>query len=546
MVIPSEQGNSTKPKAQRQKRNRKPKKKVVEIKKEENGLVRNAVRKNKVPAHYALRSPQLKALEPYWALTSKEKKFAQEWLLNMLDPKKAFKMPRPFPALSYADFQTGEIFFDTEALYMQITTKPDPFELVLIKKLGASTSVVISEDLVEDFRVLNSKSPNATILSGTHTFGLQMPLPLTNGHFLEPVRSFIKTPPNPVYGFVNGQVEEGSLFGYKGLTVPTADISCVCTNRSSASVSARVQWIIFDESENIVSVNSGLQVLVTAGGINNCILSQVGLPMATTDQFTCIAIAIDPNPNHAPINDFSIGLRTLTGVNVVEPVSTESWTLGQAVYGKQTPDSVILDEIVSGCELWSPVAMSTKCNIDQQLNAAGGRYQSSYLPSFIQAKMPDVIETAWTFIDGRKRSYPVAETPFVVGSQASWVGQRILDYEFRQPFKQSFTQAWQREALPETIIIASKVSAEATVKYRLDFAIVYEMQTTHPAYVMTTGPCSAEFQGLMCAYAASHALLVGENPSHVTRLKKLAKQLTDNPDVQRVFKGLLAAGLAAL
>lgn len=484
----------------------------------------------------------------YYKLTDEEYKIAFAWLMNMLDPKKAFKFPRPIPALSYADVKSGEIIWETSAEYTEVRIRPDPFQTVMIRQLGVNASVDITGDtnFGEDFRTYGSHDPEEQwIANTTHRVTTQISLPLNNGTYLAPIRKNVHVS-GAGGGFVNNQYDAGAAYCYSGLVKKgNTPISAYVTNRSNIQTSVQPSWTIRNADGTIASATTGATVLINTGArslvtwpdptsLNNPLPEQL---LSIDFLFTQTSIV--------DINSFAFEFHTMS-LDVISPISTEFWTLGQAAYGKSSSDAILLDNILSTCQLFAPCGMSALWNIDQQLNTAGGRFQASYLPTRIDPQLPGNFGEQWTFIKSRSVSYPVAETPFVKGAQGSWVGARIFDYEFKRPLISKEWQNLELETLPQVHFLQKKVADAATITLRLSFNFAYEMQTTHPAYTMTMGFYHAELAGLTATILAAHSLLVGENPSHVARLKTLTKQALTNPLLQKAFKEAISLGLSLL
>lgn len=482
-------------------------------------------------------------------LTAAEQQFAYKWLMNLLDPTEKFKFPRPIPVLSAADIKSGQIFFNTQSDYVEAIVRPDPFELIAITQLGITSHVDITgiSDFGEDFRIYNSADPQAEIgPGGTHHFGLQLSLPLTNGKYLDATLVRTSADASESY-FMFQSIQDGGLYGYRGILPPTAPISIRFTNRSQQLVNVSVDWQTRGPTGIVLTTTPGTPIPCSANTTQTVSSAAVaGMAPAPADSYSFIVVTIN-NPGVAvEINNFSFVVSALTGVETVSPISTEYWTLGEAAYGKNNQDAAILDQIIEQCLLWSPCGLSTKFNVDQKVNDAGGRFQTAYLPSRISNQLPGDFDQQWQFIEGRKASYPVAETPFMVGAQGSWLGGRIQDYEFRKPFSLSKFILLELDSTPMVHFLTKKVASEATITMRLDWNLAFEIQTTHPAYTMTPGLFHAELCGLLGYLAANSSLLVGENPSHTKRLAQLAKQTLAHPMVQKAFKELFTLGLGIL
>jgi len=369
---------------------------------------------------------------------------------------------------------------------------------------------------------------------------------LNNGQYVTPQR--IIGCANDQECFFNGYIQNVVQYGYKGLTVPEAVIQVKVDNRSSVNITAAVDWVVYSGNGTVISRTNGGPTAVNANSYANVSsASPGGFTPASADQYTVLGVRfIMPPGNTLDVNNFGFTVVSLVGMNVTTPISTRYYTLGQASYGPSSPDAALLDNILENVLLWSPCSMSTKLNVDQILNVAGGRFQTAFLPSFIDNQLSADFSEQWTFIDSRKASYPVAETKFATGAQGSWVPQRLTDVEYRKPFIQSKFRSYEYSSFPQVHILSKKAAPDAVITLRLDFNLAYEFQTTHPAYTMKMGKYHAELAGLLCNLLSANQLLVGENPSHIQRLKKLSKQVLSNPMVQKGFKELLSLGVGLL
>jgi hypothetical protein len=476
-------------------------------------------------------------------LTSRELAVARQYVDNFLYPTKPFKLVRPIPVRSYSFFKEGEILFDDVDSYSEIQMQPDPWHFIRIKRRTASSVVSFNQEYTTSYT--NAGQTTFTPTS-THRIGLCSNLSTTTDQIIECQNRVFSAGGVLVYTNFNGHVENGSC-GYYGLDT-TGTITLSFTSYSEYSVGVAVDLYVVNPDETLAYtlLNAATVSLPARGSVTKA--SETFTYTVSSDQFLMITGRIyNPGPNNVFLKDFTISL-----VGSSAPLSTEAtitsdeYTLGRALYPNDVQSQEVVMDLFNGSQLWGPVAMAALLNVTQELQSAGGKFKAAYLPSFIQDKLPLDFQEEWSQISSYKASYPVFEGPYAKGVQATWVGQRIEDYQFRKPFNSEGANEFEAKSFPLDVFMANKASTTSSAKYFLQFSVVFELQTTNPLCTMTLGPSSTNLLPQMLAHAVASDHLIGENPSHVERLKKLALKIMSDPVVRQSFKALAGAGLAAL
>lgn len=478
---------------------------------------------------------------------------AVKYVSNMLHPVQAKKLDRPISCLSHPKLCTGQVIWDSSAIYQEVIISPDPFNfLTVIRDPGSTGTVVLGNGVVEDFAPLNVNAPQATLLNAsTVNWSMQKPLPLGEGISLEAtlVEGVAAFSGSMFLAFPTSEMAEnqGSVFGYP-LSAPAATTYTMgFRNKTSTTqvVSAFIGRINI-ATRAYTEVLAGTAVNAIQNSLTDCNVTIASANTLVPGDLMVIGVRHILSGNHA-VNDFGIEFVSVNkSLTTAANNTVEVFSIGDAVYGKTSQEGAQLDALFTECNLWSPIALSSLFNVDQLLKDAGGRFQVAFLPSFIQEKLPNNLEDTWNTIAGLARSYPVAETQFVHGAHGSWVGQRIQDYEWRKPFVRAKVRNYDASSLPIVHFISRQVS-NTSFKYYLSFHACFEVQTTDPRIDMTWGSGPSHLMPQLMSLFARHGdELVGHNPDHFARIKSLAKKAWADPTIRNMLMTALKASPSLL
>lgn len=486
-----------------------------------------------------------KTLQMYGSkLSSKEYAQAKRFIMNLLDPMTAYKLPRPVPINSVAILQSGELIFNSTSDYVDITMIGDPTNFLKVKKTSPDGHIINlgpSTNITTNWAALAPQSRYTILGNSTKYFSIQDPLPCTDGSYITPQFNHeIDSQSHIIYR--SGNPTDGGA-GYLNLQ-PTDQWGVQFVNKSQYTIAVTAGWQLILADEQITTFQGGTTANVAA----NSAAIVVGPILATAPPLQpgalfSFVIKIVPTQN-INIDDIEYTINQIKATTTATE-STTVYTLGEACYGKDNPDAILFDEIITGCQLWSATSASATYNMDMSANEAQATFLTAYLPSFIQQTLPQEYAAQWQWIEARNHSFPVKKSNMRTnGAQGTWIGGRFQDFELRQPIYSNFNN-WQKNNLPIVKFLSKKANEDASATHRFKFSINLELVTTHPAFTLSVGPFHASFVGFIAGLLASHQLLVGENPSHVQRFKELTKQVLGNPQVQHIFKELLMAGATA-
>lgn len=516
-------------------------------------------RKNKNKNKGVPKPPQKPAktepLQCIWG--SKDKKAAEMLVMNLLDTKCPQKLARPMPVKSNAQLNAGEWRLTSAANYVGVVMRPDPFNFLEITTEiadGAQFSTVPEQN--EDIQLLCSNTHEGINGTVPHAIAYQLPIYLTDNTYLrgQRVESGLGGGVVPI-SFDSTKNAQPYLVGFSGLAIPTAtQFVFNVINNGSVAINARAQIAIVDTANPAFYAGDlGSITAIGANAAGVCAVTTSAVRDSTEANkllVMIVQISCQSGSGFVRYRDLAF---TLPDVNVSSAPyviaftsSTQVLTIGEACFGFDTKEQRDLDALYSQAELWAPVCCNATFNVSQELKDAGGRFQTSYLPSFVYKNLKVDLDKQWTQIANYKRSYPVAETEFRLGGQGSWIGARIADYEFRSPASRTGVRLFEAESMPSLHFIANKVSAAAEASYYFNFAAAFEVQTVNPTINCTLGPCSLELMPYFLALATASDKLVGENPSHIDRLKRIVKAVVSDPRFINAGKFLLKSGLTGL
>lgn len=480
-------------------------------------------------------------------LTGKENGALKQTIYNMLECEEPVQLCRPIPVRSLPVHYEGQIKFDTDDEYAEVRTRPDPFNFVEITtQIGAATSISSAPN--EDIASLCTNDREGAAAT-KRQIDYQLPILLADGDFLRPVFTEYDATPIGVQIIFAGGTAQSIASGFHGFGIASGAVltySVVNNGPVNAQVSVEL-FKINTVSKASSVIGSGTSLNCAANGAANPTLTVGTLTAFSPDEICVFSLGIVSGGGAGTtvrFKDIEFAPTTLTGFSVSGAYSTEVYTLGQAVYGKGDARATTLDDFFKNCLLWAPVGQSSRLNVRQQVNDAGGYFLASSLPSFVTKELSPVPSKAWQDIVAYGRSYPVKEPiPFRDGSHGTWVPARMQDWEFRAPFTTTEYKLREEASMPSVVLIGQKASATASVKYMFDFNVNFEIQSLNPLVTMKLGPSSPVFMMQFLALASANSDLVGENPKHIERLRKLALKIASNPHVRSAFKWAITDGL---
>lgn len=471
----------------------------------------------------------------------KESKAVEVYVNNLLNASKPLKMPRPIPVHSSAQNYDGEIVFASTGEHTKVQFRPDPFRLLTISEQSGVLTQNVTTPLdfngAEEF----SKAGEAVMVTGqSHIIPYSKPIPTTFGTFVSPIK--LPAPAN-YYAPVNNSPDARFTYGFGNVTA-TGTYVIRYTNKANTSTSVAAGCVVINADGTVASSNFGAPA--TVASFESAQLPNPTYATPGAGQYLVLCVNVSPTNAGNKYTEANFEITSNVPITLSSTLVSRTYNLGEAVYPGNSAQAAILNDIYANCNLWAPIGMSCTVNVSQTLSEAGGRFQESFLPSYANNSIPVDSEAAWSAISGFGKSYPVKESKFQTGAHVSWVGQRIQDYEFRSPYVSTQLDTHLVDPLPIGTIIGQKASLTANSSYFVKFQVTFEIQTLHPAYIMTVSPNSIDFASLMLSMLVFNKELVGENPAHIKRLAKIAKDIATNPLVVQSAKAILPMLLAMI
>lgn len=479
-------------------------------------------------------------------LTKREQAIAYEYVNNFLYPTKPIKLARPISGFSASIFKAGELVWESDSEFVEVRFRPDPWFFVEIQTQAGGGTVNLQESYEESLgALLQGNDVEQIPAGGTDRICFQMPLSLTNDTEIIPVFRFNQATLGSVrYSYF----QEETASGYYSIEC-NGTVTFAVKNLNPYGVAVAVDFYIINADETTAATVLGTPVAVATQQSVHVASANLTGQYPTGDQIGCFVFRVNNTSSSSVFyKNFIFTLISATApIQVSSAPTSKYYSLGEALYGSaENAQAVELMNMFNSCQVWSPVACAALLNVTQVLADAGGRFLSSFLPPFIAETIPSDPAQEWTTLASYKNSYPFYEGKFDKGTHGTWVGTRISDYEYRKPFAAQNYQSYQRESLPMNILMSNPAKTDQKFKYFFTFSVCFEVQSVNPLLTMTKGPVSTQLLPMMLAIIVLHSLLVGENPSHFTRLAKLAKTAINDPKVRKAFKELAGAGMAAL
>lgn len=478
-------------------------------------------------------------------LNGAESKALNDVIYNLLEAEKPQQLVRPVPVRSVEGHYAGQIRFDTNDEYVEVRVRPDPKSFC---EITTQTTSPVSSIPTEEVGNIYS-GPGGANSAAKRYVCFQEPVILQDGTFVRPTPAESANTVGIMESFYNDQVLAIAT-GWHGLQLANGAVLTInVINNGGSNASVEIQLFkvnTVSRAQTLLQV--GPTVIAAANAAATATITATVAYAIAQDEILVVAIGVLASVagSFVRFRDLTFTPTIFSGITATDVYSTTNYTIGQAVYGKSDDRATVLDAFFTEALLWAPVSLSSRLNVRQQVNTAGGLMLAAYLPSFVMSQTSTTPSRAWEDIVAYKRSYPVKDSlPFRTGAHASWVGMRLQDYEFRGQFSQPSYLRRDAESLPLNVFIAQKASTDP-VRYYFDFQVNFELQSVNPLVTAKPGPCSPDFLAQFLAMCACHELLVGENPSHIERLKKLVKKITSDPRVRSAAKFALVEGVPFL
>lgn len=488
-------------------------------------------------------------------LSGPEKKMVKDYAYQLLFPEGPIDIPRPIPVRTHKAFHTGQLILDTNADSFSVEVSPDPFSFARITSKvpnGTEVSRLFLQNNADISDLAPGDGTNGGTTGSNTTFSYQVPMQLSRGWARPAIRSVLANAPSRPVVAIDGAFAFDRCAGYENVML-NGGVTEWFVSQSSLStikVDVLIGRVQADGQLTIDAVTTGHNVPPNTPVQINL---NTGIILAdTTVSGARLFFGLRlTDVSAGPVfqwNKLTFGPNFLDLETVTDGYLINNYTIGQALYSTEPDKAEQLDSLYRQCQLWSPVACSTIVNVTQVLRERGGNFLSAYLPSNTAGAVPPDPDAAWPVIKAYGRSYPVATTTFAVGAQATWVGSRIQDYEFRRPFVNPFWLNFEKTSMPRTLILAQRALSDspATARYYIDFRVAFSVQTLDPKIEMKMGVACPNFCLLFLSLVAANEGLVGENPDHIRRLMEIAKSVATDPRVVSLLKMGLSKGLPLL
>lgn len=477
------------------------------------------------------------------ALSSQEKKLIKEYSSELLHPTRGIDLPRPFPVKTYKGFYSGQLTLNSDYREVMFQIKPDPFKFVkifennpsVINGTGRLPEINYAEAGADDLG--NVRQPGVCDI----IFGYPLPVPLVNDTSLPNTHhtvaaSYGAIATSEFVALINDNFRGGFVNGWLEATIAGPTFQCTFTNNSQATLDYAPIFMTRDATGAVSPLGIYAAQTIAPGVTQTWTPTAISTTTVTGKTLLCCGIRLT-NVINAPFGYEQMRVSFSAQINGnADHLSERVLSLGAASYPNDPVNALRLDQMFVNCQLYAPVACSTVLNVVQTLKDRGGNFLSAYLPS--RVNLPDSPSAAWEVAKAYGRSYPVVSNPFAKGAHASWVGQRIQDYEFRRPFREDNWKDLNYDSLPSTYLIAQRaISGDvSTATFYLDFSVAFSVQTLDPTITLTMTPSCPEFCVLYLSLVAMHPHLVGENPDHLHRIAELAKIVANDPRTAQILK----------
>lgn len=503
--------------------------------------IQSFVDKERMPRKQTHAKTQLRKVAVANDLNNRERAIAMEYLDNFLYPSRGIKLVRAIPVRSAAFYKAGELTWQSTGEWSEVRFRPDPWKLISVREESLGKTVVSNAPFRFEYQhnngvVVNTRSialcsygtlrctDNSTISSSV---GIQVNI---NGA--------------PPAGKGRNNQDDDQIDYWPALNANGA-ASFVFNNGTGRAVSVAGYTALYNDDETVSNYIGSPTVICPAG--QTIVPFTMGQNSTATAGLIFGCFVTNNSGYDISVKDLAFTVETASTVFTTNStISTKDYTLGQALYPTDAALQEQVMQIFTTSQLWSPVAMACLYNVSQELQKAGGKFTASYLPSWVEDKLDTSFSEEWSTLASYSNSYPRFQGPFKTGAQASWVGQRIDDYAFRKPYTSAEANAIEESSMPIDVFMSQRAAESATNNFYLTFAVCFEVQSLNPALTMSLGPSSTSLIPMLLAHLVASNHLVGENPDHIARLKKLALKIINDPLVRQGFKTLAGAGMVAL
>lgn len=487
-------------------------------------------------------------------LPPEDKKKLKNFSYGLLHPSGPMDIPRPVPARSHKAFHTGQLILDTAADAISVEVSPDPFHFATVTTevvAGRESFPLVTQDN-SDLNPLDIGDEYSPDLNYNGTFCYALPIKFEGNTWKQPtIRT--QTDANPNWNLIAPREQRFHFrtgAGYDNVTLPSQLTQWTLNHSCGATlVCDLVAGKLHSDGSIIIEATSTGHVVPpnTYVDVSLNLIAPIVVDTINGGDLLFFGVRVSEVQNvRFPWDSLQFTIRQMQILTSAGSINSYAYSIGEAVYPTDGFKAAQLNALYSESFLWAPVACSTIVNVTQVLKDRGGNFLSAYLPSNVV--IPPGPNEAWPVIKGYGRSYPVASNPFAKGAQATWVGARIQDYEFRRPFDQPFWLDAQKKALPSTVIIAQRALSDtpSTARFYIDFNVAFVVQTLDPKIEMTMERACPSFCMLFLSIVAMNPFLVGENPDHLNRLLEIVKQVITDPRVIQLAKLGLTKGLPML
>jgi hypothetical protein len=475
----------------------------------------------------------------------------EQLAFNMLEAEEPMQLCRPTPKRTVACHYKGQRNDQTSDEWFQVELQPHPSLFMAVTKQVGNDVALATTQQVERNEDIYDSSRYTIAGATTRHFAYQYPVGVTDGSFIRVDESAYDEQQGITFSGTDGVPKDDPVPGFSGLKWGNNAVLAFKVNNNGPTPFACNPLVMAINKNTRVSRSISSSGAQTAVGAHTSVVTTANPIGAVTqpspDEIVCFCLVV-----------------TTTGTNIVkfvdidfEPVltnfladdaySVETFTLGQAVYGKDDERAIILDDFFLNSKQWGPIALSARLNISQELKDAGGKFLAALLPGDISSSLSPLPEEAWQQIVAFGRSYPVAEPlPFAEGCHGSWVPMSWSDFEMRKFERDESARLIEVNKMPRVVLIARKASAESIGKYMIDFQANFEVVSLNPLVTLTLGPSSPQFLSLYLALVSANMNLVGENPKHLERLWKIAQDVASNKELRAAASWAMKNGVPLL
>lgn len=471
-------------------------------------------------------------------LSKNEKKELKDFAQELLFPTRGIDIPRPIPSKANRFYRRGMFIIESAQENIMFQVKPDPFRFLTVTQSSSTTSVGVGNLPTLNYGELGQDDAGDVSVPGGAPVFITYPLPAsmvggTNINNEYQPRTTITSQSGSLstaipVGVFNQDFRFG-VNGWSSVDLPAQTITARIGNYSPASFDARL--VLFRLSGGALSVVGQSTVSTLAPNLVDAFqITLASTASATADETLGLGVLISAVSGANFYWEQLVLAPTFIQINgAAGHLATQHYTFGQALFQGDPVSAERIDQLFVNSKLYAPISAAMVVNVSQVLKDRGGNFLAAYLPS--RTSVPADPSDAWVTLVSYGSHYPVATNPFAKGAHASWVGERIQDYEFRRPFQELSWQTFNYDSLPLITVLGQRAVSEApsTATWYLELRGAFAIKTLDPTIQLELSPPCPFFLMLYLSIVAVHPLLVGENPDHLARLAKLALQFVEDP-----------------